>query len=376
MTEEGWRLLKERGQKALSFLEKKPARREDDCPGRYGALLVIALGGGRGEKFNAIFDEAVAREPAYFSYYQLKATYLLTKWHGESGDWQKFAKDAIALTPPKEGKSIYVRILQSLWETKDFRSFDEPGISWSVMKQGFIDLERNYPNSPWNLNTFCKFACIAGDKETARELFRRIGDRPYIEAWGGFSEFIKWREWAELGGKKDHKAKPLFPAGTEDVRQTLQLANKGDAEAQHNLGLYYERGEQVTQNYAEAAKWFRKAADQEHSEAMMSLGRQYENGFGVFERNYAEAEKWYHRAAMLGNDYGANSMARKYLHGIGTEKDPIKAYVWFSQRKVWKDEYPKAIEVKLTTEQLKQAELEANKLREEIRTNREAAERR
>ncbi|MGH7767195.1 MAG: tetratricopeptide repeat protein, partial [Candidatus Binatia bacterium] len=169
---------------------------------------------------------------------------------------------------------------------------------------------------------------------------------------------------------------PFFPSGTEDFRQTLQLAKKGDAEAQHKLGLFYERGEQVPRNYVEAAKWFRKAADQEHSEAMMSLGRQYENGYGAFERNYAEAAKWYYRAAMLGDDYGANSMGRTYLHGIGVEKDPIRAYVWFSQRKVWKDEYPKAIEVKLTKEQLRQAELEANKLREEIRTNREAAERR
>ncbi|MGH7768597.1 MAG: hypothetical protein ACREQP_14185, partial [Candidatus Binatia bacterium] len=219
VTEDGWRLLEHRGRKALSFLEKKPSRPEDDCPGRYGALLAIALSGvWEEEKFSALFDEAVAFQRDYYPYYLLKATYLLPKWHGKEGDWQKFANDAIATLPRKEGKSIYARIVQALWETKDFRSFDGTGISWPLTKQAFVELERIYPNSTWNLNTFCKFACIAGDKETARELFRRIGERPYIEAWGGFGEFIKWREWAGLSVKRDNEAKPFFSSGTEDFR--------------------------------------------------------------------------------------------------------------------------------------------------------------
>ena len=38
------------------------------------------------------------------------------------------------------------------------------------------------------------------------------------------------------------------------------LAAKGDAVAQFNLGLMYENGKGVTQDYKEAAKWFQKAA--------------------------------------------------------------------------------------------------------------------
>jgi TPR repeat protein len=40
------------------------------------------------------------------------------------------------------------------------------------------------------------------------------------------------------------------------------LADQGIAGAQNNIGLLYENGEGVTRDYAEAMKWFLKAADQ------------------------------------------------------------------------------------------------------------------
>ena len=39
-----------------------------------------------------------------------------------------------------------------------------------------------------------------------------------------------------------------------DFRETLQLAEQGVAEAQFNLGVMYENGRGVRQDYAEAAK--------------------------------------------------------------------------------------------------------------------------
>ena len=47
-----------------------------------------------------------------------------------------------------------------------------------------------------------------------------------------------------------------------DFRETLQLAEQGNAEAQNNLGLMYHIGQGVRQDYAEALRWFRQAADQ------------------------------------------------------------------------------------------------------------------
>ena len=70
----------------------------------------------------------------------------------------------------------------------------------------------------------------------------------------------------------------------------LEKAMSGDAESQYQLALCYRNGEGVEQSNEEAAKWYRKAADQGHAEAQCNLGYCYENGYGV-EQSYEEAAK-------------------------------------------------------------------------------------
>ena len=41
--------------------------------------------------------------------------------------------------------------------------------------------------------------------------------------------------------------------------------------AQYNLGVCYYNGDGVAQSYAEAVKWFRKAAEQGYAEAIEAL---------------------------------------------------------------------------------------------------------
>ncbi len=55
----------------------------------------------------------------------------------------------------------------------------------------------------------------------------------------------------------------------------LPLAEQGEAFAQSNLGLMYERGQGVPQDYKEAVKWYRLAAEQGDAEAQFNLGIMY-----------------------------------------------------------------------------------------------------
>ncbi|MBQ4479124.1 MAG: sel1 repeat family protein [Victivallales bacterium] len=73
-------------------------------------------------------------------------------------------------------------------------------------------------------------------------------------------------------------------------------AEQESAEEQFQRALQcYEAG-----NYAEAVKWFRKAAGQGLAEAQYNLGVCYATGLGV-EQDYAEAVKWFRKAAEQGN---------------------------------------------------------------------------
>ena len=61
----------------------------------------------------------------------------------------------------------------------------------------------------------------------------------------------------------------------------------------------------MPQDYTEAAKWFRKAADQGNADAQYGLGLLYFKGLGV-PQNYAIAHMWLNLGAAGGNEEAAN----------------------------------------------------------------------
>ena len=52
-------------------------------------------------------------------------------------------------------------------------------------------------------------------------------------------------------------------------------AEQGIADAQFNLGVMYDEGRGVTQDYNEAVKWYRKSAEQGLRDAQFNLGLMY-----------------------------------------------------------------------------------------------------
>ncbi|MGE4610856.1 MAG: tetratricopeptide repeat protein [Paracoccaceae bacterium] len=70
------------------------------------------------------------------------------------------------------------------------------------------------------------------------------------------------------------------------------------ATAQYNLALQYETGRGVLQNYAEAIKWYRLAAEQGDPAAQFALALMYEKGLGV--QSNVLAHIWYNIASANG----------------------------------------------------------------------------
>ncbi len=102
------------------------------------------------------------------------------------------------------------------------------------------------------------------------------------------------------------------------------LAKLGDPVAQHQLGEMYYKGNLTSKNYSKAAKWFRKAAIQDHAPSQHSLGVLYFNGHGVVQ-NYSEAIKWYLKAAEQNYSEAQHSLGRMYHRGTGVSQDFKKA---------------------------------------------------
>ena len=109
----------------------------------------------------------------------------------------------------------------------------------------------------------------------------------------------------------------------------LPLAERGDMRAQYNLGVLYDRGLGVPQNFAEAAKWYLAAAEKGHTNAEANLGYAYEQGRGVAQ-DFGEAAKWYRRAAERGDIAAQANLGTLYANGQGVEQDDVQAHMWLN----------------------------------------------
>jgi hypothetical protein len=94
-----------------------------------------------------------------------------------------------------------------------------------------------------------------------------------------------------------------------DFEQTLAEAEQGNAKAQYKLGNMYFSGVGVKQDYAEALRWFTKAAEQGHANAQNNLAEMYHKGRGV-KQDDAEAVRWHTKAAEQGHVYSQNWLDR------------------------------------------------------------------
>lgn len=85
------------------------------------------------------------------------------------------------------------------------------------------------------------------------------------------------------------------------TRDQIGAAESRVMSSEFILGLMYRNGEGVTKNYAEAMKWYRKAAEQGHADAQLNLGLMYFDGEGV-PKNNVEGYKWVNLATASGQE--------------------------------------------------------------------------
>ncbi len=71
------------------------------------------------------------------------------------------------------------------------------------------------------------------------------------------------------------------PRESGEIAILRAKAESGNADAQNDLGWMLDTGDGVPEDDAEAVKWYRKAAEQNHAVAQCNLGYAYANGEGV-----------------------------------------------------------------------------------------------
>jgi TPR repeat protein len=115
------------------------------------------------------------------------------------------------------------------------------------------------------------------------------------------------------------------------IEELLKKAESGDPNSQLILAKKYFDGRRGTvQDYNEAAKWFRKAAEQGFTEAQDYLGRMYYNGYGV-QQDYNEAVNWITKAATKGCAKAQYDLGLMCYEGNGIPQDYKDAVKWYTK---------------------------------------------
>ena len=137
--------------------------------------------------------------------------------------------------------------------------------------------------------------------------------------------------WADYQAGMDAKNRGDFAKALRELRP---LAEQGDARAQFYLGMLYENGAGVPEDYEKAREWYEKSAAQGDANAQFYLGLLSAFGRGG-PMDLVQAHMWYSLAA-------GNGHARAALHRNDLAREMKPAQIADAQKRAreWKPKTP------------------------------------
>ena len=243
---------------------------------------------------------------------------------------------------------------------------DEEKLNNKKAELGLSDDQEYDPINRW-LSKYLFFDNYKGDEEVTSRNYKISQNPCFVFEKKDDSNFVRdnrsdqEKSEAKLQLGYSHSKKNRF---TEAANCFTYSAEKGNYEAQCNLGAMYTEGLGVTKDpkkafnyYLEAARahsnddlganyfvasaydfgkgveqdaeqaffYYQLSAEQGHETAQSNLGDCYIAGLGT-EKNYELALYWYQKAAERGDVHSQTNLGIMYLNGEGTEKNHKMAF--------------------------------------------------
>lgn len=172
---------------------------KEKCPHWFVTAIWVGLGQGweRGA-LDRVFDDAIKLEPTYYYLYQAKATYLLPRWIGVEGEWERFAEDSALHLGGHQGDIVRFTVYSQMMSLHDVTFMNTHQHVVPKLIDGFRSLEKLYGASPHRLNEACYFAVFGNDLATASELFKRVGEDYDPSVWRSNQHFEVYRSGIQL----------------------------------------------------------------------------------------------------------------------------------------------------------------------------------
>ncbi len=259
VSESGWKLLAERSAKAREVLEEASALSDKD-PEWYVAMQQVAQGQSwEPDARQALLEQAIKFEPAYYYYYRLYADSILPKWGGEEGEVERFLQESADQVGGDAGDGLYFRVAATLF--CGCQNDQQLKLSWPRIQKGFAAVEKQNGPSPENWNQLAHMAIVFQDALVADKMFTKIGDQWSEDLWRASSSFESAKQWA----------KEVVP----------MMAKKHDAEEFVETSLRTPEGKKYNAAFAETVQTWAQSCLKEmgsndlgDSELLLKIGKE------------------------------------------------------------------------------------------------------
>lgn len=200
VTDEGWRLFRERLKRAQTVVDE--ALRCKAGPGDvhfYAEWLILGKGLGYPETLERkIYEQGrsiSAIDPALIG---AMTSYLLPRWYGKPDSISKLATEA--LRGPM-GHETYALITSTVCSFEMKKPIETASLDSSHALQGFDKLTKRFPKSINLRHCYAYVALQARDRQLVRELLGAVPPDHYNAIWRSPEFYRKVRDWALGPGK-------------------------------------------------------------------------------------------------------------------------------------------------------------------------------
>jgi hypothetical protein len=199
VTEAGWRLFASRLQKAEAHLARARGLKEP-CPVLWSSLLHVALGlQYKRDRYDTLFAQALQEYPDYKPYFNSRAYYLLPRWYGGEGEWEKdLAKSADRLGG-EAGDMLYAQVFWCFAHSTPSELscvFNKSAACWERVERGFDAISKQFPQEATGLAGQRAFlAAMAAQGAKAQQYFLETNGKVDPGDWGGKKEVEQFVEW-------------------------------------------------------------------------------------------------------------------------------------------------------------------------------------
>lgn len=193
VSEASWKLFFQRLNEAVTTLTSAKTLKEQ-CPVWWSVLLQSELGlQVKRAQYDATFAAATKAWPDYAPFYFKRANYLLPRWNGTEGEWEKDLANSADKVGGEEGDILYARVVwdmhQFIYSTNIFKEYQ---LSWNRVNTGFEAIEKHFPGSLAVKNEAARLAVLARDKAAATKYFDQTAGQVDLTCWDSKDDFVQF----------------------------------------------------------------------------------------------------------------------------------------------------------------------------------------